>query len=126
PDELAAELHAYAKAAADVRVTAGDFLLGVLTVSRTAVLVGAESLVAAIDELLSSSDHDTFLAMLPRLRAAMEQLHDRQRDRLAETVARRYGLIESDQLTAVHQTSVGVAALIAELDAQAARIMKEW
>ncbi|HUB27819.1 MAG TPA: DUF5682 family protein [Tepidisphaeraceae bacterium] len=125
-EDLARELHGYAGAAPDVRVTAGDFLLGVLTVSRTAVFVGAESLVAAIDELLASSEPDIFLTMLPRLRAAMEQIHDRQRDKLAESVARRYGLADADELTALQRTSPGAAALIADLDHQAATIMKEW
>src|SRR4029077_5341639 len=60
-DDLAHELHGYPLAAPDVRVTAGDFLLGVLTVSRSAVLVGADALVGAIDELLATSDHDVFL-----------------------------------------------------------------
>jgi hypothetical protein len=125
-DDLARELHNYAGATPEIRVTAGDFLLGVLTVSRTAVLVGADALVGAIDELLAGAEQEVFLAMLPRLRAAMEQLHDRQRDRLAESVAQRYGLADRDQLTAIQHTSAGAAALIAGLDAQAAKIMKEW
>jgi hypothetical protein len=125
-DDLSRELRAHAGATPEIRVTAGDFLLGVLTVSRTAVLVGADSLIAALDELLSASEPDEFLAMLPRLRAAMEQIHDRQRDKLALAVARKYGLADAEQLTAVQRTSAGAAALIADLDHQAARIMKEW
>jgi Family of unknown function (DUF5682) len=126
PEDLSQQLRGYAQAAPDIRVTAGDFLLGVLTVSRTAVFVGAKSLVAAIDELLTSSEPDVFMAMLPRLRAAMEQIHDRQRDKLAQSVARRYGLADADELTAVGHTPAGAAALIAELDHQAAGIMNDW
>lgn len=125
PDALAAELTAYARGPVDQQVVAGDFLHGVLRVSRTALLLGAKSLVAAVDELLRAADHDTFLGMLPRIRAAFESLHDRQRDAVGSHVAELYGLKEAESVRAL-TTSVGAAHLMGELDGEVARIMEEW
>ena len=47
-----------------------------------------------MDELLRMIDRETFLGMIPRLRAAFEALHERQRDSLAQQVAESYGLRE--------------------------------
>src|SRR6185437_12520647 len=87
PDQLAAELRAYARGSVEQQVFAGDFLHGMLRVSRTAILLGARSIVEAINELLSVAENETFLNMIPRLRAAFETLHDRQRDNVASHVA---------------------------------------
>ena len=73
-------------------------LQGVLRVSKTAILLGARWLVAAVDELLRAAQGETFLNIVPRLRAAFETLHERQRDSLATHVAELYGLKESDSL----------------------------
>ena len=125
PEALAAELSAYARGGVDQQVVAGDFLQGVLRVSKTAILLGATSLVAAVDELLRAAQGDTFLCIVPRLRAAFETLHERQRDSLAVHVAELYGLKESDMPRTL-ATSIGAARLMAELDAAAAEILREW
>jgi hypothetical protein len=124
-DQIAAELTAYAHGPADQQVVAGDFLHGVLRVSKTAIMLGAKSLVAAVDELLRIATRETFLGMIPRLRAAFETLHERQRDGVAANVAELYGMKESESLRAL-TTSVGAAALMAELDGEVATIMAEW
>lgn len=124
-DDLAAELLAYARGSVDQQAVAGDFLHGVLKVSRTAILLGATSLVAAIDELLRAAGHETFLSMVPKLRAAFEALHERQRDSVALHVAELYGLKESQSIRTL-STSVGTAHLMADLDAKVAAIMDEW
>jgi len=126
-DALAKEVSAFALSTPDRMVFAGDFLEGVLAVSRTSVMLGAKSLVRAIDELLRAADWNTFLTMLPRLRAAFERLHDRQVDSLAAAVARKYGLSPDhvEQLTEL-KTSVGAAAIIADIDRQVAEIMSKW
>jgi hypothetical protein len=125
PDILAAELSGYARGGVEQQVMAGDFLHGVLRVSRTAILLGAKSLVAAVDELLKNVEGETFLVMVPRLRAAFETLHDRQRDSVASHVAELYGLKEGESIRAL-STSVGAANLMAQLDGEVAAIMKEW
>jgi hypothetical protein len=125
PEGLAAELSAYARGPVEQQVAAGDFLQGVLRVSKTAILLGATSLVAAVDELLRVAEGDTFLCIVPRLRAAFETLHQRQRDSLATHVAELYGLKESDSPRTL-ATSIGAAQLMAELDAAAAAILGEW
>jgi hypothetical protein len=125
PDSLAAELAAYARGSAEQQVVAGDFLHGVLRVSKTAILLGATSLLAAVDELLRAAEGQTFLNIVPRLRAAFETLHERQRDSLAACVAEIYGLKESESLRTL-ATSIGAAHLMAELDAEAAAILNEW
>jgi hypothetical protein len=125
PEALAAEISSLAKAPVDLMVTAGDFIDGIMAVSRTSILLGADALVRAIDELLRAADWDNFLVMLPRLRAAFERLHERQRESLGERVAGHYGLSEETSLTEL-RTSVGAAALIARIDQQVDRIMKEW
>jgi hypothetical protein len=125
PDDLAAEVSALAKAPVEHMVTAGDFLDGIMAVSRTSILLGADSLIGALDELLRAAEWEPFLVMLPRLRAAFERLHGRQRDSLAERVAARYGLAEAESLTEL-RTSVGAAARIAKIDKQVAEIMAKW
>ncbi len=124
-DEVSAALAAFAQEREDRLVTAGDFLDGMLAVCRTSVLLGADHLVAAIDELLRAAEWPTFLVLLPRLRAAFERLHHRQRDSLADRVARRYGLREGEQLTELH-TSVAAAAQFADIDQEVARILRGW
>jgi hypothetical protein len=125
PEQLAAELSALARAPADRMVTAGDLLDGILAVSRTSILLGADALVGAVDDLLRAAEWEAFLTMLPRLRAAFERLHERQRGALAERVAHRYGLAEAEALTEL-RTSVGAAVLIARIDRQVAEFMKAW
>jgi hypothetical protein len=125
PEALAAELTGYARSGVDQQVVAGDFLHGVLKVSRTAILLGAKSLVKAVDELLGNATGETFLSMVPRLRAAFETLHERQRDGIASHVAELYGLKESELLRTL-TTSVGAAHLMAQLDSEVAAIMKDW
>src|SRR5262249_20524865 len=124
-DDLAAELSGYARGSVEQQLVAGDFLHGVLRVSRTAILLGAKSIVAAVDELLRGATPETFLSMVPRLRGAFETLHERQRDGVASHVAELYGLKESQSLRTL-TTSVGAAALMAQLDAEVAQIVKEW
>ncbi len=124
-DELAAEVSALAKAPTDRMVTAGDFLEGVMAVSRTSILLGADALVGAIDELLRAAEWEPFLTMLPRLRAAFERLHGQHVDSLAARVAQRYGLAEAESLTEL-RTSVEAAAWIVRVDREVAKIMKEW
>ena len=126
-DELAAHVAAFALTSPDQMVLAGDFLDGVLAVSRTSVMLGADALVGAINQLLQAAEWSVFLTMLPRLRAAFERLHDRQVDSLAACVARRYGLTEDaqDRLTEL-KTSIGAAALIADIDRRVAEIMRKW
>jgi hypothetical protein len=124
-EALAAEVSALARAAVEQMVTAGDFLDGILAVSRTSILLGADPLIAALDELLRAASWDAFLVMVPRLRAAFERLHERQRDSLAARVAERYGLAETEELTGL-RTSVAAAAWIARIDQRVAAIMKEW
>ena len=127
PEELSAHVAAFAQTSPDQMVLAGDFLEGVLAVTRTSVMLGADALVAAIDQLLRAAEWNVFLTMLPRLRAAFERLHDRQVDSLASCVARSYGLSEAarDRLTDL-KTSVGAAALIADIDRRVAEIMRKW
>lgn len=127
PTELAAHVSAFAQSSADQMVFAGDFLDGVLAVSRTSVMLGADSLIDSIDQLLRAAEWEVFLTMLPRLRAAIDRLHDRQVDSLAACVARKYGLKEDEQdrLTDL-STSVGAAALLADIDRRVAAIMQKW
>jgi hypothetical protein len=124
-EDLAAELSALARAPADVMVTAGDLLDGILAVSRTSILLGAGALIGALDDLLRAADWGAFLTMVPRLRAAFARLHSAQRDSLAGRVAERYGLSEAEELTDL-RTSVAAAARIARIDRRVAEIMKEW
>jgi hypothetical protein len=125
PQELAAEVAAHAKAPVERMIQAGDFLDGAMAVSRTSILLGAESLVGAIDELLRAAQWEAFLTMLPRMRAAFTRLHERQLESLASRVAERYGLKESEKLTQLC-TSAEAAAVIARIDQHVARIMESW
>jgi hypothetical protein len=88
-------------------------------------MLGARQLVGSVDELLRGAEPETFMSMVPRLRAAFETLHERQRDAVASHVAELYGLRESHSLRAL-TTSVEAAQLMSELDARVAQIMSRW
>jgi hypothetical protein len=122
---LAAEVEGLARAAPEQMVTAGDLLDGMLAVSRTSILLGADALVAAVDDLLRAAEWDPFLVMLPRLRAAFERLGEPQRDSLAATVARRYGLASAADVR-THIGALAATALVARLDAAVADTLKDW
>jgi hypothetical protein len=124
-EELAAHVAAYARSLPEERLNAGAFLEGIFAVSRTSILLGADALVAAIDELLRSSDWDVFVSMLPRLRHAFERLHERQRHSFADRVGARYGLGDGDKLVKLN-TSVDAAVALAEIDARVAAILADW
>jgi hypothetical protein len=124
-DDLAAELTGYARGGVDQQVVAGDFLHGILKVSKTAIMLGAKALVAAVDELLENAASDTFLNMVPRLRGAFETLHERQRDAVAMHVAELYGLKDDGSIRTL---TIGLSAahLMATLDGEVAEIMEKW
>jgi hypothetical protein len=126
PKDLAARVAAYASSQPAKLVLAGEFLDGAFAVSKTSMLLGAETLVTAIDELLRAAPWDDFMTLLPRVRHAFERLHERQRLSFADRVAVRYGLSEAEQVLELQATSVGAAAYLANLDARVAAIMKEW
>jgi len=125
PVELANEVSALAKAPPDVMVTAGDFLDGVMAVSRTSIILGAQSLIAAIDELLRACQWNPFLVMLPKMRAAFERMHISHRDSLATRVAQMYGLEEGGSIAELN-ISTSAAVTVARIDKQVADIMKDW
>jgi hypothetical protein len=108
-------------------ITCGDFLHGMLQTSRTAVLLGADAIVAAIDALLRSAEWEQFLTLLPRARGAFEGMHDRTRISLADRVAVRYGLrADAGDSIARLETNAAVAVQLVMLDKRVAEIMKEW
>lgn len=124
-DVLAAEVAGLAHSSQEHMVTAGDLLDGMLAVSRTSILLGAESLVGAVDDLLQAAEWEPFLVMLPRLRAAFERLSRGQRDSLAGTVAKRYGLGSAAEVRTL-TASLGATALVARLDTRVAAILKDY
>ncbi len=126
PEALAAEVASYALLPQDRLVAAGDLLAGMLTASRTSILLGGDALVGAVDQLLAAAEWESFLTMLPSLRVAFEQLHPSQRDGLAHSVARRHGLKDGDALSAPLETSVQAAAAIARADARVGAILARW
>jgi hypothetical protein len=124
---LSQEILKFAQSRPDVMLTCGEFLDGVMATSRTAIMLGAQSLVEAFDVLLRSASWEHFLIMLPRTRKAFERLHERSRVAFADRVAQLYGLQEGegDKLAKL-ETSVGAAAWMARIDARVAEVMKEW
>jgi hypothetical protein len=124
-EALAAEVAGLAGAAPDLMVTAGDLLDGMLAVSHTSIMLGADALVAAVDDLLKAAQWEPFLVMLPRLRAAMERLSKSHRDSLAANVAKRYGLSSAAEVKTI-RGSLGATVLIARLDAAVAATLKNW
>ncbi|MEZ4311224.1 MAG: DUF5682 family protein, partial [Polyangiaceae bacterium] len=127
PDELAAEIARFARALPEEMVLCGDFLSGVMDTSRTALMLGADGIVRAIDELLRVASWEQFLMLLPRTRGAFEAVHERSRVALADRVATLYGLQE-DEAAAVTKltTSVGAALKLTEIDARVGEIAKDW
>jgi len=121
PAELARRVAAFANAHVSHMTLAGEFLDGAFAVSKTSLLLGADALVGAIDELLHAAPWDDFMALLPRVRHAFERLHERQRVAFADRVARRYGLAAAEDLAPAPS-----AAYLATIDARVAAIMTEW
>ncbi len=126
PADLAARVAAYATSHPTKLVMAGEFLDGAFAVSKTSLLLGAESLVGAIDELLKAAPWQEFMTLLPRVRRAFERLHERQRLSFADRVATRYGLADVEQVTGLEASSAEAAASMAAIDAKVAAIMKAW
>jgi hypothetical protein len=124
-EALATEVAGLAGAAPDLMVTAGDLLDGMLAVSHTSMLLGADALIGAVDDLLKAANWDQFLVMLPRLRAAFERLSNSHRDSLAATVAKRYGLGSAVEVRTI-RGSLLATALVARLDAAVAVTLKDW
>lgn len=127
PEDLAAEVARYAKALPEEMILCGDFLSGVMETSKTALMLGADGIVRAIDELLRVASWQQFLVLLPRTRGAFEAVHERARVALADRVAALYGL-KDDEAAGVTklETSVGAALKISEIDARVGEIMKDW
>ncbi len=126
PKDLAARVAAFATSHPTKMVLAGEFLDGAFAVSKTSILLGADALVGAIDELLKTAPWDQFMTILPKVRHAFERLHDRQRLSFADRVAVRYGLQEGEQVMELKATSAEAAASMAAVDTRVAAIMKEW
>lgn len=126
-DALADEVRAFSKAGPEILVTVGEFLNGMLATCRTAVLLGADAIIGAIDELLRAAAWEQFLVLLPRARGAFEAMHDRTRVSLADRVAVRYGLAaEEGDTIAKLETSSDAATRLVALDAKVAEMMKAW
>ncbi|MGN6106988.1 MAG: DUF5682 family protein [Kofleriaceae bacterium] len=126
PLDLAARVAAFATSHPTKMVLAGEFLDGAFAVSKTSMLLGADALVAAIDELLRAAGWDDFMTLLPKVRNAFERLHERQRLSFADRVATRYGLREVAAVAELPATSAEAAAHLARIDARVAEIMKDW
>ena len=116
-EDVTAELGRYAQSPPDIMLQAGEFLDGLLAVSRTSIILGADGLIQAIEDLLQAAERESFLTMLPRIRAAFERLSEHNRQAIAQRVAERHGLKETEQLTDL-STSSATALLIAEIDQQ--------
>jgi len=126
PADLAQRVAAFAKSHPTKMVLAGEFLDGAFAVSKTSMLLGADALVQAIDELLRAAPWEDFMTLLPKVRSAFERLHERQRLSFADRVATHYGLADGEVIAELPATSAGAAAYLAKLDGQVAAIMKEW
>ena len=127
PETLAAEVVKFAHSRPEVMLTCGEFLDGVMATSRTAIMLGAQQLVEALDVLVRVASWEQFLTLLPRTRKAFERLHDRSRVAFADRVAEMYGLKEGegDKLAKL-DTSASAAMWMARLDAKVADVMKDW
>ncbi|MCY1072963.1 DUF5682 family protein [Archangium lansingense] len=127
PEDLAADVARFAKALPEEMVQCGDYLSGVMETSKTALMLGADGIVHAIDELLRVASWDQFLMLLPRTRGAFEAVHERSRVSLGDRVAVMYGLKDDDAAAVTKlETSVGAAVKLSEIDARVGEIMKEW
>jgi len=126
PKDLAQRVAAFAASHPARMVLAGEFLDGAFAVSKTSLLLGADALIAAIDELLRAAPWDDFMTLLPKVRHAFERLHERQRLAFADRVSVKYGVTEATELRELPATSEGAAAYLATIDARVAAIMKDW
>lgn len=124
-EEVIGLLSAYAHTRPEQMVQAGDFLAGMLSVSRSSLLTGSPLLITALESLLIQADQETFLMLLPKLRHAFEKMPRQGKNVLAEQVAKRHGLTSTDALLTLNW-SLAAATLIATIDQQVANLMQEW
>ncbi|MCK5889374.1 MAG: hypothetical protein KAG19_05470 [Methylococcales bacterium] len=124
-DEVIYLLAAYAKAMPDILVQSGDFLEGLLSVSRTSIVTGSPQLIEAIEELFKQANHESFLIMLPKIRQAFEKMNTQSKHAIADKVAQKHGLKKSVDLVALN-TSLEAALLISQIDGQVDKIMQKW
>lgn len=124
-ETLAEEVAGLAGTVPEIMVTAGDLLDGMLAVSGTSIMLGADALVRAVDELLKAAGWEPFLVMLPRLRAAFERLPYSHRDLLAINIAQRYGLDSGAEVRSM-RGNLAATALVARLDAAVAVVLQDW
>ena len=124
-EQVLSLLAAYAQAIPEILVQAGDFLEGLLSVSRSSIITGSAQLIEAMEALLNSADHHSFLIMLPTIRQAFENLHQQSKHAIADKVAQKHGLKTADTLIELN-TSLEAAVIISQIDKQVDRIMQEW
>ena len=120
--ELPQAIRSFAQAAPDEQVAAGEFMQGVLSTSRAAIATGSGPVAGALTELLDAVEWETFLMMLPKLRAGFEGLGRRVRGEFSKKVAVEIGLESGAELTRL-ATSAATAALIASADRRAEEIL---
>lgn len=120
------EILGFANSSQNTMSLAGDFVQGVISVSRTAIMTGSDELVKALDQLIRRSEWEVFTILLPKLRAAMELLHARHRQSLATRVAETYGLVKPSRTLEQLDVSADLMTEIVALDYEVANIMAKW
>lgn len=124
-DELSHTIHGYCLSHPDEMIEAGDYISGLMKICRTSILFGSKTLMNSIDELLKTADYDSFLIMLPKLRASFESLLEGQRKSVCSIVGQIYGLEETEILSVLTVPLENTKEII-RIDSEAQSIIQKW
>ena len=94
-EEIARIARGYLLASGDKAGSAADFVRGLFYVARD-VIFAWDGMIDMLDDFLRETDYESFLKVLPQLRLAFSFFTPAEMDRLAEKVAKKYGLRGSE------------------------------
>lgn len=123
--EVVAEFEAYVRGNRGGGATAGDFLDGLLRLSK-GLLLGSKALLTALHELIVGLEWEEFVRLLPALRRAFTVYTPREIDLLAERVATLSGSVEG--IRALTSLSLPPAELLRlhQLDQAVNESLRRW
>ncbi len=90
-EQIAETTRGYLNASGEKAGRAADFVRGLFFVARD-VIFAWDGMIDMLDDFLQRTDYESFLKVLPQLRLAFSFFTPAEMDRLAEKVAKRFGL----------------------------------
>ena len=100
------------------------FLCGMFMAGRDIIFTDSK-LLGQIDRIVSSMNHDEFMAMLPQMRYAFTNFIPAETERISKMIAERYNT-SSDEFSGSYKYSIEETAAALNADRKAADNLKKW